>query len=119
MTHFLPTLALVLLAVTAAVVLWGLLSPVQSLPVWSHKRDKLLHAIAFAVFAVLASLSWPGVHRIGLWLLLVLAGLVSEGLPHLTPDRRFCWRDATANAIGAALGLGLVAFFSAGFGGKF
>lgn len=105
----LPTVALALLCLGAAVVLWGLLSPVGRLPAWSHRHDKVLHALAFAILAVLCYLSWPGVHLVALWVLLVLAGLASEGLQQLTPQRRFCWRDATANAIGAAVGLGLVA----------
>lgn len=117
MTHLVPTVALTLLALGVAVVLWGLLSPVHSLPAWSHQHDKLLHALAFAMFAALASLGWPGVAPWVLWLVLVLAGLASEGLQHLTPDRRFCWRDAIANAIGAALGLGLVALMTAVFSG--
>lgn len=101
-------MALVLLCFCALVVLWGLLSPVRRLPAWSHRYDKLLHAIAFAVLAVLAYASWPGAHLMVLWLILVLAGLASEGLQQLTPERRFCWRDAVANAAGAAIGLGLV-----------
>ena len=108
MTQLVPSIALALLGVGVVVVLWGLLSPVRSLPAWSHRHDKLLHALAFAVFAVLASLGWSEVSPWELWLALTLAGLASEGLQHLTPDRRFCWRDAVANAMGAALGIGLV-----------
>lgn len=108
MTQLVPSIALALLGVGVVVVLWGLLSPVRSLPAWSHRHDKLLHALAFAVFAVLASLGWPEVSPWALWLALTLAGLAGEGLQHLTPDRRFCWRDAVANAMGAALGIGLV-----------
>ncbi len=119
MTDFLPNLPLILLVMGAAVVLWGLLSPVQRLPAWSHKHDKLLHALAFAAFAILASLSWPNFHHMGLWLLLVLIGLASEGLQQLTPERKFCWRDAIANAIGAALGLGLINLFHTAFSGGF
>ena len=101
MTQLVPSIALALLGVGVVVVLWGLLSPVRSLPAWSHRHDKLLHALAFAVFAVLASLGWSEVSPWELWLALTLAGLASEGLQHLTPDRRFCWRDAVANAMGA------------------
>lgn len=107
MSTLLSDVALVLLCLGAMVVLWGLLSPVKRLPAWSHKHDKLMHAMAFAVLAVLAYASWPGIHLVGLWLALSLAGLASEGLQHLTPERRFCWRDAAANAAGAAVGLGL------------
>ena len=107
MSTLLSDVALVLLCLGAMVVLWGLLSPVKRLPAWSHKHDKLLHAVAFAVLAALAYASWPGIHLVGLWLALSLAGLASEGLQQLTPERRFCWRDAAANAAGAAVGLGL------------
>mgnify|MGYP000485137582 CR=1 FL=1 len=96
MSTLLSDVALVLLCLGALVVLWGLLSPVKRLPTWSHKHDKLLHAMAFAVLAVLAYASWPGIHLVGLWLALSLAGLASEGLQQLTPERRFCWRDAAA-----------------------
>ena len=109
MNMFPGNMALGLLCLGAAVVLWGLLSPVQRLPTWSHKHDKLLHAVAFAVLAVLVHASWPSAHLGKLWLILVLAGFASEGLQQLTPSRRFCWRDAVANAVGSAVGLGLVA----------
>ena len=107
MSTLFSDVALALLCLGALVVLWGLLSPVKRLPTWSHKHDKLLHAVAFAVLAALAYASWPGIHLVGLWLALSLAGLASEGLQQLTPERRFCWRDAAANAAGAAVGLGL------------
>ena len=116
----LSNIALGLLGLGIAVVLWGLLSPVQRLPAWSHKHDKLLHALAFAVLAALAHVSWPSAHVGKLWGILVVAGLASEGLQQLTPDRRFCWRDAVANAIGSALGLGLmcgIEFFLVGLPG--
>lgn len=108
-----PQVSLALLCLCTVVVLWGLLSPIQRLPAWSHRHDKLLHAAAFALLAVLAYASWPGISVLGLWCVLVLAGLASEGLQQLTAERCFCWRDAAANAIGAAIGLGLL---SAGWG---
>lgn len=96
----------VLLGLCAAVVCWGLLSPVHSLPAWSRTHDKLLHGFAFAVLAVLTYLWLPDAPVGGLWVAMVLAGLASEAAQNFTADRRFCWRDATANAVGAAVGLG-------------
>jgi VanZ family protein len=104
----LTTIALSLLFMGSAIVLWGLLSPVQNLPVWSHRHDKLLHILAFAVLAILACLSWPDISRQKIWVLLTGLGLASECLQQLTPSRRFCWIDSAANAAGAALGILLV-----------
>ena len=77
MSTRLSDVALVLLCLGALVVLWGLLSPVKRLPTWSHKHDKLLHAMAFAVLAVLAYASWPGIHLVGLWLALALLAILA------------------------------------------
>lgn len=104
----LTTIALSLLCIGSVVVLWGLLSPVQNLPVWSRRHDKLLHVFAFAVLAILACLSWPDMSRQKMWILLTGLGLVSECLQQLTPSRRFCWIDSAANATGAASGILLV-----------
>lgn len=94
-----------LLGLGAVVLCWGLLSPIHALPAWSRTHDKLLHACAFAILAVLANLWLPRAHVSGLWFALVLVGLAGEVAQHFTAHRRFCWRDAVANALGAAVGL--------------
>lgn len=103
----LSQLAQLLLGTVVVAVLWGLLSPIRNLPAWSLRHDKLLHMAGFAVLGLLSCASWPSVDMLALWILLVLAGIASEGLQHFTADRRFCWRDAVANAAGAAVGIGL------------
>ncbi len=98
-----------LLLVCSLGVLWGLLSPVHRLPAWTHRHDKLFHAGAFGMLALLTYGCWPAVHRGGLWLALTLFGLAGEALQELlATNRRFCWRDAAANAAGAAIVLCLV-----------
>ena len=95
----------VLLVIFGAAVCWGLLSPVERLPLWSRTHDKLLHGVAFAILAILASLSLPDTRSGVLWISLVTAGLAGEIAQHMTPHRQFCWRDAVANAVGATVGL--------------
>lgn len=95
----------IMLCLAAILVFWGLLSPVHSLPPWSRSHDKLLHGVAFAVLAMLANLWMPEAQVFGLWSFIVVVGLVGEIAQHFTADRRFCWRDAVANAVGAAIGL--------------
>ncbi len=101
--------SLLLLVGLGCVVLWGLTSPISKLPTWAQTHDKVWHLLVFVMFAILASISWPEVHPLFLLLSLVLVGFASEVVQGLTPYRRFCWRDGIADAIGAALGIGLVA----------
>lgn len=96
----------VLLGLSVCIICWGLLSPVHALPAWSRTHDKLLHGGAFAFLAVLANLWLPHAPVLGLWCGLVFIGLAGEVAQHFTVHRRFCWRDAVANALGAAVGLG-------------
>lgn len=93
----------VLLSLATIGLFWGLLSPVHCLPLWAHRHDKLWHAVAFAILALLARGCWPGVAAWQLWMALSVVGLVGEGLQHFTVHRRFCWRDALFNALGAAV----------------
>ena len=95
----------VVLVICGGVVCWGLLSPVERLPLWSRTHDKLMHGVAFAILAILASLSLPDTRSGVLWISLVAVGLAGEIAQHMTPHRQFCWRDAVANAVGAAFGL--------------
>ncbi len=98
-------LAGLLLTMCSGLVFLGLVVPVERLPLWTRTHDKLLHAAAFALLAVLASLSLPDTRAMVLWVVLAAAGLMGEIAQHLSPHRQFCWRDALANALGAAAGL--------------
>lgn len=92
-----------LLSLTAIGLVWGLLSPIQRLPLWVQRHDKAWHVMAFALLAWLAHGCWPNMATWILWAALSVFGLIGEGLQQLTAHRRFCWRDAVANALGAAL----------------
>lgn len=101
----------ILLLFVALVVLWGLLSPVDVLPLWSRTHDKLLHGVAFAILAVLANL-WQREAHVGvLWAALVVGGVAGEVAQHFSAYRQFCWRDAVANALGVTVGLSGVQCF--------
>ena len=98
---FVPLFA-ALFALVAATVLWGMLTTSPLVPGWICRHDKLMHFLAFALLAALAHSAWPGLSGWLLWAVLSGLGLLAEGLQHLSASRRFCWRDATANALGAA-----------------
>jgi VanZ family protein len=95
----------VLLGISAGLIGWGLVCPVQSLPAWCRDHDKVFHAIAFAGLAVLTSLWLPEANTFSIWAVLTLTGLGGEVAQNFTEQRKFCWRDALANAVGAAAGL--------------
>ena len=95
----------VLLGISAGLIGWGLVCPVRSLPTWCRDHDKFFHAIAFAGLAVLTSLWPPEANTFMIWVAVTLAGLGGEVAQKFTEQRRFCWRDALANAVGAAAGL--------------
>jgi VanZ family protein len=99
----------VLLGFGVGLVGWGLLCPVQSLPECFRNHDKILHAVAFAGLAVLTSLWLPEANMFNIWVALTLAGLAGEVAQNFTGQRKFCWRDALANGVGAAAGLILIA----------
>lgn len=91
-----------LLALTGSLTLWGMLTRHPRIPQWVHRHDKAMHFVAFALLAALAQSTWPAATAWVLWVGLSGLGLLTEGLQHLLTSRRFCWRDATANAMGAA-----------------
>lgn len=91
-----------LFALTGSLALWGMLTRHHRVPEWVHRHDKAMHFLAFALLAALAQGAWPEATGLTLWVGLSLLGLLTEGLQHLLTSRRFCWRDATANAMGAA-----------------
>jgi len=105
MSIFSVNIFAVLLAISAGVVCWGLMCPLQSLPGWCRSHDKFFHALAFAGLAMLTSLWLPQAPSLFIWAVLALAGLGGEVAQDFTDQRRFCWRDAMANAGGAAAGL--------------
>lgn len=91
-----------LFTLAGAMVLWGMLTTHPLVPGWVSRHDKLMHYLAFAFLAALAYGALPGQPGWLLWGALTAMGLLAEGLQHLSASRRFCWRDALANALGAA-----------------
>ncbi|RZJ85417.1 MAG: hypothetical protein EOO64_00800 [Massilia sp.] len=92
---------LVLLGITATTICVGCLVPNRWLP--PLPNDKFLHFASFALLAVLALRVAEDRLEALFWLLgLLVAGWLIECLQALVPDRRFCWRDLTANAAGIA-----------------
>lgn len=100
-------LFVLLFSLTSMLALWGMLTSHPSIPHWVHRYDKVMHFVAFALLAALAQSAWPGTEALALWVGLSLIGLLTEGMQHLLTHRKFCWRDATANALGAAAALTL------------
>ena len=96
-----------LFMLTAGLVLWGMLSHHRLIPAWVNRHDKLMHFGAFALLAALAQVAWPSLSRWLLWVSLTAFGLLAEGLQQLLANRRFCWRDALANSLGAATAIAL------------
>lgn len=98
----------VLFVIAGSVALWGMLSHHPRIPRWVHRHDKAMHFAAFAILAVFARGAWPASPLLHLWVALVLMGLLMEGLQQLLTRRFFCWKDALANALGAAVMLALM-----------
>ena len=94
---------------TLAVVVVSLL-PIEELPsldVW----DKLEHAVAYALLALLGAVAWAGRARASAMIAVSLVGLgiVLEFLQAFVPGRTTDPADALANLVGTVAGLGLVA----------
>lgn len=97
-----------LFVITSSLALWGMLSQHHRIPQWVHRHDKTMHFVAFAILAAFARGAWPSTPILHLWLALVLMGLLMEGLQQFLTRRFFCWKDALANAMGAAVMLALL-----------
>ena len=95
----------IILLFSSLLVLWGLLSPVEILPLWIRTHDKWMHVMAFGGLAVLTNLWLQDAHVGVIWLALVVAGLLGEVAQHFSVHRHFCWRDALANVLGVTAGL--------------
>lgn len=93
---------------TGSVALWGMLSHHPRIPQWVHRHDKVMHFAAFAILAAIARGAWPTITLLHLWVALALMGLLMEVLQQLLTRRFFCWKDALANAMGAAVMLALL-----------
>ena len=91
-----------LFMLTCSLALWGMLTRHHLVPEWVHRHDKAMHFLTFALLAALAHGAWPQTTGLTLWFGLSFLGLLTEALQHLLSSRRFCWRDASANAMGAA-----------------
>lgn len=100
-------LPLALAAVWTLVLLVGMLMPGSGVPEAFSVHDKLTHAGAFFVFALLWALAMPPHRRFLRVLLLCVAFAVgTETLQHVLPIGRFGDPlDATADLIGATFGL--------------
>lgn len=94
--------------VMLGVTLWGMLTHHAAIPPWVHQNDKAVHFVVFGALAGIAHGAWPWVPLPTLWGLLTGLGLLAEGAQHFTARHRFCWRDALANALGAASVLALL-----------
>ncbi|HEY4076890.1 MAG TPA: VanZ family protein [Rhizomicrobium sp.] len=95
-----------------AVVAWGELTP-HPPSLAEHFWDKGEHFTAYFGLALLATLAW-GLKRslIWVWLALVALGGGLEILQYFT-GRDASWLDETANALGAATGMGLACAYLA------
>jgi VanZ family protein len=98
----------VLFVIAGSVALWGMLSHHPRIPQWVHRHDKAMHFAAFAILAAFARGAWPATPLLYLWAALTLMGLLMEVLQQLLTRRFFCWKDALANAMGAAAMLALL-----------
>ena len=70
--------------------------------------DKLEHALAFAVLAVLMRTAWGAIPYLRVWLLATVYGGLIELSQMLSPGRLADVMDGFANALGACAGLVLV-----------
>ncbi len=95
-----------LFVITGSLALWGMVSHHPRIPAWVHRHDKIMHFVAFAMLAGLAQGALPRTAPLQLWAALAVLGLVAEGLQPVLSSRQFCWKDAIANAVGAATVLG-------------
>lgn len=92
-----------------AVVTWASLAPIDRIPVAENVSDKVLHLAAYTVLGALAAFAQRQ-PRVVLTILLVTAfGLLLEVLQWRTGYRSFDLRDLLSDAIGAALGVLVVA----------
>ena len=101
-----------LFVITCALVIWGMLSSHPYIPTWVHRHDKAMHFIAFAWMAYLAQGAWPHMGLLNTWTVLTVGGLMGEALQGLLSRRKFCVKDALANALGAATSLGAMSWLA-------
>ena len=105
---FIPRpLRLAVFAAAVVVILYMTLAPNEDVPGSSLIWDKAAHSIAFGLLTIVGLLM--STHRRALVALSVLAlGVAIEIAQSLMPfGRTGDWRDALADAIGVALGLGV------------
>ena len=95
-----------LLAVLVLVVSWFAFKPASGTEEF-NQLDKLQHAFAFAILAVVASLAWPAGsrHTWRIALALLAYGLLIELVQSRLPTRTASAADWMADAVGLALGL--------------
>lgn len=108
---FIPRpLRLAVFGVAVAVILYLTLAPSNDVPGSSLVWDKAAHAIAFGLLAIVGLLM--STHRRWAVVAAVIGlGLAIEVAQSVMPyGRQGDWRDALADTIGVALGVGLWAF---------
>ncbi len=105
--------ARVILLFALAAVTWTSLSPADRLPETPDVSDKVLHLVAYAILGVFAALSQRRTRVLLTVALLTAFGYLIEILQGRTGYRDFDFRDLLADALGAAFGVLLVAFFRA------
>ena len=100
----------VLLPVLLLVVSWLAFAPATPEALSIAQVDKLKHLAAFAVLALVAHLGWLHAHRAVWWTAtgLLLFGVFIEVVQSQIPTRTASAADVLADAVGIALGLGLV-----------
>ena len=101
-----PLVSRALLAVAVVSIAILSLLPPDRLPGEVAVSDKLLHALAYGVLAVLAVSS--GLGPAAAFIAVVIFGLLLEVAQLLSGYRAFEWRDLLADALGATLGIALV-----------
>lgn len=92
-----------------AAVTWASLEPIDRAPVAVNVSDKVLHLTAYAALGAVAALAQRRPRVIITVLLITAFGLLLEILQGRTGYRTFDLQDLLADAIGAALGVLLVA----------
>lgn len=92
--------------IAVVLVVWGSLTPADFRLLQVRWSDKIMHAGAYLVLAVLGGLSLSGRNgRLWAALGMVLLGWCVEGLQSLVPGHDCSAADGVANMIGSGLGL--------------
>ncbi|MEM9810195.1 MAG: VanZ family protein [Pseudomonadota bacterium] len=76
----------------------------------AEQSDKIGHFAAYGALGFVAALGFEKNRRLlTVFLVIVLYGVILEGVQGLSPVRSTSWADMLANSLGAMMGLGLAA----------